>query len=202
MVGRKQYDEDQAIHAAMLTFWQSGYEGTSISALESAMGLSKSSIYNAYGSKRQLYAQALNHFGKHYGETLLKDLAHPQFTVAIRQFFDRLLHRFENDYEPMGCFATKAGLEVGSSDAPAAEVVCAGLKLLREAFQTRIEQAIQDGQLPGDTDCQKISAVLVSQTRGIAVLNLGTGDVRMAKQSVEGLLQLLDSRTGAERGRS
>ena len=191
MVGRKQYDEDEAVHAAMLAFWQSGYEGTSISMLEEATGLSKSSIYNAYGSKEQLYARALDRFSSHYGKSLIEDLNHPEFIGAVRQFFSRLLRRFENDYEPMGCFATKAGLEIGSTDVPAAEIVCAGLHRLQEAFRDRAERAVKDGHLPESADCDRITAVLVSHTRGIAVLNLGTGSTSMAREAVEGLVQLL-----------
>ena len=193
MVGRKQYDEDQAIHAVMLAFWQGGYEGTSITTLEQVTGLSKSSIYNAYGSKEELYAKALDHFSKFYGQNLIADLDHPDFVGALRQFFARLLQRFENEYEPMGCFATKAGLEVGSSDVPAAGIVCAGLLRLHEAFRDRAQRAVQDGQLPEHTDCYQIASTLVSHTRGIAVLNLGTGDVAMAKDAVEGLLQLINT---------
>ncbi|KAG1434564.1 hypothetical protein G6F55_014515 [Rhizopus delemar] len=43
----------------MLLFWQHGYEGTSMSALVEALGIASARIYAAFGSKEQLFREAV-----------------------------------------------------------------------------------------------------------------------------------------------
>ncbi len=46
------FDRDVVVRAARTLFWRAGFEGASVPALEEATGLSRSSIYNTFGSKR------------------------------------------------------------------------------------------------------------------------------------------------------
>ena len=60
MAGRpREFDRDQALRKAMLLFWQHGYEGTSMSALVEALGIASARIYAAFGSKEQLFREAV-----------------------------------------------------------------------------------------------------------------------------------------------
>jgi TetR/AcrR family transcriptional repressor of nem operon len=56
------FDEAQALEAAMLVFWQKGFEATSLDALTGAMGLSRSSFYATFGCKQTLFLRALEHY--------------------------------------------------------------------------------------------------------------------------------------------
>src|SRR5262252_8006752 len=59
-VGRpKGYDRDTALLAARDLFWEQGYERTSIGDLEARTGLNRSSLYQEFGTKRQLFEAAL-----------------------------------------------------------------------------------------------------------------------------------------------
>lgn len=51
-------DKDAALEKAMLTFWQYGYEATSMSDLSQAMGINAPSIYSVFGNKRSLFKQS------------------------------------------------------------------------------------------------------------------------------------------------
>ena len=46
----------------MTYFWRHGYEGTHMRDLADYMGISKSSFYNTYGDKHQVYISALNSY--------------------------------------------------------------------------------------------------------------------------------------------
>lgn len=55
-MGRIQaFDTDEVVRAARTVFWEHGYESASLPELEQATGLSRSSIYHAFGSKRGLF---------------------------------------------------------------------------------------------------------------------------------------------------
>jgi TetR/AcrR family transcriptional regulator, transcriptional repressor for nem operon len=49
------FDESTAVRAARDVFWQHGYVSTSLAQLQTATGLSRSSLYGTFGSKRGLF---------------------------------------------------------------------------------------------------------------------------------------------------
>ena len=62
MARPKEFDESEALNAAIQCFWSRGYEATSVRDLADAMGISGPSLYNTFGDKRTLYRQALDHY--------------------------------------------------------------------------------------------------------------------------------------------
>lgn len=56
------FDRDQAVDTAMRLFWRHGYEGVSLNDLTAAIGVAPPSIYAAFGSKADLYREALDHY--------------------------------------------------------------------------------------------------------------------------------------------
>jgi AcrR family transcriptional regulator len=62
-MGRHQgFDTTEVVQAARDAFWGTGLDGTSLPALERATGLSRSSIYHAFGSKRGLFDAAVQDY--------------------------------------------------------------------------------------------------------------------------------------------
>jgi TetR/AcrR family transcriptional repressor of nem operon len=195
MSGRKQYDETAALDAAMKAFWSAGYEATSVQDLERATGLNKSSLYNAYGSKQQLFARCLERFSELYGRRMQSELDAPDFNAAIEGFFGRLVERLEDETLPKGCLATMAAMEFGGAGGEAARRVEANLDGLRDAFAKRCARGVAEGQLPSGTDSDAVAAMLLAMTRGVAVLNRGHSDPGLVRQAVGGMLASLNARS-------
>lgn len=55
----KTFDQTQALQAAMLQFWSTGYERSSMQALIRRMVIRRQSLYGTYGRKRELPESAL-----------------------------------------------------------------------------------------------------------------------------------------------
>ncbi len=56
------FDEDIAVDRVMDVFWRKGYRGTTPQDLADAIGVGKGSLYNAFGSKRELFTRALDRY--------------------------------------------------------------------------------------------------------------------------------------------
>ena len=75
-VGRPlEFDPNAALEAAMHQFWSKGYEHTSLQDLVTAMNLSKSSLYQAFGSKQQLLQRCLGRYADQFAAQLRQGLA-------------------------------------------------------------------------------------------------------------------------------
>lgn len=62
MARSREFDRVAVVRSARQFFWEHGYEDASIAGLESATGLNRSSIYNAFGSKRGLFDAAVQSY--------------------------------------------------------------------------------------------------------------------------------------------
>jgi len=191
MSGKKQFDETVVLDSAMKVFWQSGFEGTSLAQLEAATGLNKSSLYNAYENKENLYQLCLSRFSNQYGADLISRLENPDYRAAISDFFEALVARQENENNPKGCFVTCAELELGGRRNEFSARLESNLDSLRDAFRKRCQRAIAEGQLPQKTDCEAQSAMFLAMARGIAVLSRGHSDIGLLKDAVKGMLARL-----------
>ena len=60
MARLQEFNTEEALRKAMNMFWQKGYEATSLADLLEAMGLSKSSLYAAFGGNRELFIAAFD----------------------------------------------------------------------------------------------------------------------------------------------
>ncbi len=85
------FDEADVLDRAVELFWISGYRNTTTRELETALGISQSSIYNAFGSKQGLMAAALDRYESMTATALLEPLESGEHGLdAIATFFDSL----------------------------------------------------------------------------------------------------------------
>ncbi|MEH6466656.1 MAG: TetR/AcrR family transcriptional regulator [Porticoccus sp.] len=188
MSGRKQFNEVNALDAAMKVFWRQGYEATSLSDLETATGLNKSSIYNTFQSKKILFNHCLERFIEQYGKEAIAKLDHPDFKTAITGFFDQLLKTYDDPDLPTGCLATMTTMEISGANNRASDLVMGLMERMRTRFEQRCKQAVNDRQLDANSDCESMAAMILSMTRGIAVLSRGYGNTDIARKAINGML--------------
>jgi TetR/AcrR family transcriptional repressor of nem operon len=127
-VGRlKQFDDATVVRAARDLFWQRGYASTSLADLEAATGLSRSSLYLTYGSKRGLFDRALRNY---LDEVIWPLLAPMEATGAGREeIVGYFLAQAANLAGPPdsvlthGCLIANTSTELNVLDSEAVQVV-------------------------------------------------------------------------------
>ncbi|MEK9754967.1 MAG: helix-turn-helix domain-containing protein, partial [Rhodospirillaceae bacterium] len=62
MARPREFNREQVLERAMQVFWSKGYAATSMRDLTEAMGLSKSSLYDTFGSKHDLFLESIDFY--------------------------------------------------------------------------------------------------------------------------------------------
>jgi len=87
MARKKNYNDDEVIEKATEIFWRNGYENTSMSALESSMGINKFSIYSSFGNKQGVFLQSLKCYRNKLLPIVTKLENSSQGILAIKEYF-------------------------------------------------------------------------------------------------------------------
>lgn len=151
----KQFDEDRAVDAAMRAFWVAGYEGTSTQDLCEATGLGRSSIYNTFSSKKDLFERALRRYMADKNADNFAILDGPgSAKERLRALLWRVIDAPEDD--PLGCLVVNATVELGPRD----EEIARLLRVDQERRLSALTAAISAGQRDGDIDKRRDASEL------------------------------------------
>ena len=176
----------------MLVFWEKGYEATSIHDLEQAMGLSRTSIYNAFGCKQQLFNRIL----ACYKESVMAELIMKMDSApTIRQGIGRLLNgaldmHFDKD-NPGGCLVVQSVVESGQHDIVSQDSPMQTLQDMKTLLQQRLSKGKKTGELPADLNVSSTAMTIATTMAGIMVMGKAHFTKPMLKKTINQVLQLL-----------
>ena len=167
------FDADEALEKAMRVFWQHGYEGTSLPDLTDAMGISRTSTYAAFGNKEDLFRKALARYSEgpaSYGaEALAEPTAHRVATV----FLDGAVRSSTLPGYPTGCLSLRASLIGGEGGQVIRDLLGAWRDETSTRLTERFQRAVDEGDLPAQTDPALLARYVMTIGNGIAVQAAG-----------------------------
>lgn len=179
------FDRDEALMKAVDVFWNQGFEATSMTDLQKALGIGRQSLYDTFGDKRALFEEALDRYVD-MGDEMLESVLPPDAGAKqIREHFTFTVHRLTQGEPRMGCLMMRTCMERAQQDPKAAEMATRGLATMRRLFARALTNAKARGEVPASTDAEETSGFLVSQIAGLSVL-AGSG------ASPEDLLRVVD----------
>jgi len=171
VIGRpREFDRDAALEAAMLLFWRKGFAVTSMNDLCDAMGVRSPSLYAAFGSKEELYLEAIEHYVQTHGPPVWGKLAEG---ATARAGIENLLIAGTESLPksraiPAGCMATLAAVGDEWPAAIARVIKKVRLEMLG-MLRSRLETAVAKGELPASTDIDGLSRFYLSVFQGMAI---------------------------------
>lgn len=175
MPWEKSFDVDLATDKAIAVFLDKGYEGTSVSDLMESMGINKGSLYNAFGSKRELFSRALLRYDMLNRQRELEALSameDPKEAIAI--FFDSLITSASEDTGKNGCLIVNTALELPNQPDEIGKMVRASLGEVEIFFRDMIIKGRNTGHIPRHVQVSDTATALMSLVIGLRVLSRGT----------------------------
>ncbi|MFF4477741.1 TetR/AcrR family transcriptional regulator [Streptomyces melanosporofaciens] len=177
MAGKKQFDMDTALDAAMIQFWRAGYADTSVDDLSRATGLNRSSIYSSLGDKDTLFLRCLDRYAARYGDKYDAALscAASEPLTAVRAFFDVTLARIADPELPDGCLVAQSAMAIPVLS----QSVAARAKEALGFQRLRLRAALKAGRFT-DQDAETFAEHVAAVNQSLAVMSrAGAGPAQL-----------------------
>jgi AcrR family transcriptional regulator len=170
VVGRPRgFDADQTLDRALEVFWRQGYEGASLSDLTAAMGISRTSMYAAFGNKRDLFDKALARYATVDMAYTRDALAAPTARKVVEIFLSENVKAVTAPGRPPGCFCIQSGLSCGLDNAEVSAALARSRKNGELAMRDRFRRAVQEGDLAPENDPDGLARYIMAVSEGLAV---------------------------------
>lgn len=174
MPWEKDFDTEVALGDAMRAFWAKGYEATSVSDLTRAMKINKGSLYNAFGSKKELFTKAFLKYDHEARQNSLNKLEAMEDPLdSIKVLFEGLVAESMADDEKRGCFLVNTALELPNHSSEIGEMVSLALTDFEDFFERRICEGQKKGTIISSLAPRDAARSLLAQVVGLRVLARG-----------------------------
>jgi AcrR family transcriptional regulator len=189
-IGRpREFDVEQALDRAMELFWRKGYEGTSLGDLTESLGITRPSLYAAFGNKEALFRTVLKRYEAKVVTYRPKALSAPTAQAVARELLEGAANLFGDKSKPAGCLGVQGALACGEDADPIRRTLIANRTAGERAIRQRLKRAKAEGDLPADSDPASLARYLSAVLYGMAVLAAGGASRKELLQVAETTLQ-------------
>jgi AcrR family transcriptional regulator len=165
----REFDLDQALAAALRVFWLKGYEGASLTDLTEAMGVTRPSLYAAFGNKESLFRKAWDLYERDKLSYVKTALEAPTARGVAERLLMGALAMQTSACDPHGCLGVISTLACGQEAESVRAEVIARRKSSEIALQKRFEEAKASGDIPADIQAEDLAHYLYAVMQGMAV---------------------------------
>jgi AcrR family transcriptional regulator len=181
----------QSLGSRPVLFWRNGYEGTSLSELTKAMGISRPSLYAAFGDKGALFRKVLERYRDGPAAYTQDALNEKTARAVIARLLRGAADLTTAPRNPGGCLTVQGALACGD----AADSIRQELTAYRAAGEAticrRLAHAKSNGDLPADTDPADLARYVATIIYGIAVQAAGGASRSRLRRVIEIALRTL-----------
>ncbi|MGN6278949.1 MAG: TetR/AcrR family transcriptional regulator [Sphingomonas sp.] len=165
----REFDVDDALAAALRVFWSKGYEGASLTDLTEAMGITRPSLYAAFGNKEALFRKALDLYEQEKLAYMRGALDAPTAKGVAERLLRGSLANQCSDCEPKGCLGVISSVACGEEAEAIREEVIKRRQSSHKALVERFERAKAEGDLAADADIDGLTGYIFAVMQGMAV---------------------------------
>jgi len=164
------FDREQALKSAIEVFWARGYDGATLEELQAAMGgIAPPSFYAAFGSKDQLFREAVALYHAAMSQRFLGAIDAP----TAREGIDGLLHAavdtFSGGEGARGCLIMLGALNCTRANKDAHDYLFELRQQGPELVRQRLARGITDGDLPAGAPVSDLTSFYTTVLQGLAI---------------------------------
>lgn len=182
----RSFETEHVVDAARELFWRQGYRETSTRDLEAQLGISQSSIYNAFGSKLGLLEAALDCYERKISDALVTPLERSVDGLdAIDGFFATLAASMATD-SPRGCMILNL-----MAESPSEPEIGERTRIYRQRLRAAFRQALQSEPRIDPTTVDVRAELLTTAVLGLNIAARSGADPDELQTGVDAVRHLL-----------
>ncbi|EMT51107.1 hypothetical protein I532_19362 [Brevibacillus borstelensis AK1] len=196
MARSKEFDTTLVLHKAMEVFGHYGYEGTSLQMLLDQLGIARQSLYDTYGTKRDLFIKAVKNYVNEKSSAVVTYLERTDLTVqqSISDIFHEIVAALQDEDRRKECFILHSAIDQVPHDPEIAALFEQDRTRLEEAFYQALIRAQKQGELRPDQDVRALARYLYHARYALTQVAKLTGDPAALKGFMEVTLTALDTK--------
>lgn len=170
----KEFNNQEALEKAISVFWANGYENSSLKELLAEMGILNGSFYNTYGSKKQLFLEALKVYLIDFEEKRTALFNHPKlsFKKKMRIMFGHIFDRQEEAICPKGCFLFNSVSTDSLKELEIYKMVRGGVDHFEGFLEDEIRKGIESGEVASTVNPKLTAATIITYVQGMMKLSV------------------------------
>lgn len=193
MARPREFDEHQALTAAMQVFWEKGYELTSLSDLTSAMGIQRPSLYGTFGGKEALFQAALTLYAEHSLTFIRNKLqSAPSARASVLLYLQGIVSSSDGRKPELGCFCVNTIVELAPHNQRFTQFTREYQRKITELIQSVLEEGMHSGELSQDLHAPALANAIMIAAVGLAVTMKSGPDRSVVEQAIDQIIQMLD----------
>jgi AcrR family transcriptional regulator len=169
----REFDIDKALEQALHLFWRKGYEGTSISDLTETIGITKPSLYAAFGNKEELFRKAFDRYVDGPGGYVQVALAKRTAREVVEHLLFEAAGAVTDPENPPGCLAIQGALCCGDTAETIKQELMARRARGEDDLRKRFQRAIDEGDLPKESNAVDLARYVSAIVQGMAIQAIG-----------------------------
>lgn len=162
------HTRQESLEKALHLFWRQGFGATSLKDLEQWLDMRPGSIYATFGSKENLFLEALDHYAERSMAELERVMAAENSPLGGLVAYIRMLGGLrDRDESCQACLLVKSLLEFGEREQVARRWVEALLARMERRFTERLREARAAGEIAADLDPRRLGRRLQADIIGL-----------------------------------
>ena len=167
----REFDIDQALDRAVQLFWRHGYEGTSIADLTEALGITRASLYAAFGSKEALFQRVMDRYESRAGTYRHAAQQASALEDSIRLWMTGPVELHGDKRNPQGCLGVQGALCVGPLSQAVRGDLAARRRLGELGIRNQLQRARDEGELEAGVQPADLARYVSALIYGMAILS-------------------------------
>lgn len=168
MARNKEFSEKDVLEKAINLFSEKGFNGISMQELVDGLAINRSSIYDTFGDKEQLFLQALQHYRKAYTQKMLDMIENStDIKKTIQDIFEFIIEDIHQDKKKLGCFMVNTSVDLASHEKKISNIVHENMLAIEEMLTKAIKKAQAQKQINQQLEPQTLARFVSNNINGL-----------------------------------
>jgi TetR/AcrR family transcriptional regulator, transcriptional repressor for nem operon len=192
MARTKVFNEEEVLNKALDLFWEKGYHATSAQDLVDGLGISRSSLYDTYGDKYQLFKNSLLQYRKRFAGDMINMIhksTDPEKT--LKDVFHYVVAESLHSQCTKGCFMVNSSIELAPHNSEVADIVNSNMRDIEDALFQLIKKGQEAGQFSKSHSARSLARFIFNTISGLRVASKSGADKKVFDDVVKVTLKTL-----------